>query len=74
MDFVARRFQRVPVFQEGRVLADGTAEEVFGQPDLLRAAGLEAPQITRLGRELGLSGTVLTVEAFVDGIRSAGRP
>ncbi|BAS26734.1 energy-coupling factor ABC transporter ATP-binding protein [Limnochorda pilosa] len=73
MDFVARHFHRVLVFQEGRVLADGTAGEVFGQPELLSAAGLEAPQITRLGRELGLAETVLTSEAFVDRVRSATR-
>ena len=70
MEFVARHFQRVLVFQDGRVLADGPAAEIFGQPERLASAGLQAPQITRLGRELGLSSTILTVEAFVETIRS----
>jgi len=70
MEFVARHFQRVLVFQDGRVLADDTAEAIFAQPELLAAAGLQAPPITRLGQALGLPATVLTVEAFVEAVRA----
>ncbi len=70
MDFVARYFQRVLVFQGGQVLADGTAEEIFARPDLLRQAGLEPPPVTVLGRELGLARPPLTVEDFVARIRA----
>src|SRR5690606_4596019 len=70
MEFVARHFQRVLVFQDGRVLPDDTAEAIFAQPELLAAAGLHAPPITRLGPALGLSATVLTVEAFVEAVRA----
>ncbi|MFO7275239.1 MAG: ABC transporter ATP-binding protein [Bacillota bacterium] len=70
MDFVARYFERVLVFHEGRVLADGTAQEIFRQPDLLRQAGLEPPPITELGRALGLPDPPLTVEAFVARVRA----
>ncbi|MBY6278027.1 energy-coupling factor ABC transporter ATP-binding protein [Symbiobacterium thermophilum] len=70
MDFVARYFQRVLVFQDGQVLADGTAQEIFAQPDLLRKAGLEPPPITLLGQGLGLPDPPLTVEAFVARVRA----
>lgn len=70
MDFVARYFQRVLVFQDGQVLADGTAQEIFSRPDLLRRAGLEPPPITLLGQGLGLPDPPLTVEAFVARVRA----
>ena len=69
MNFVARYFQRVLVFCDGRVLADGDAGSVFSQPELLRQAALEAPQITRLAHALELGEPVLTVEQFVDQVR-----
>lgn len=70
MDFVARYFQRVLVFQGGQVLADGTAGEIFAQPEVLRQAGLEPPPITVLGQQLGLARPPLTVEDFVARIRA----
>lgn len=73
MDFVARYFDRVLVFQGGHLLADGEAGEIFARPDLLQTAGLESPQITVLGRELGLSKPPLTVEGFVARMGSGNR-
>ncbi|MGE5672302.1 MAG: energy-coupling factor ABC transporter ATP-binding protein, partial [Mycobacterium leprae] len=69
MEFVARYFDRVLVFQDGHVLADDQAGSVFTQPSLLKAAGLEPPQITSLGLALGLAEPVLTVEAFVEAMQ-----
>lgn len=66
MNFVARHFRRVLVFHEGRVLADSTAEDVFSRSDLLQTAGVEAPQIARFGRKIGLAKLTLTVESFVE--------
>lgn len=66
MDFVARYFDRVLVFQGGQVLLDGTAAEVFSRADVLRAAGLEPPQIAQLSIALGMTPPALTVEAFVN--------
>lgn len=65
MDFVARYFDRVLVFQGGQVLADGTAGEVFNQPEVLRKAGLEPPQVTLLSQRLGLPSSALTGEDLV---------
>jgi len=70
MNFVAQYFQRVLVFSEGRVLADGDAAAVFSQADVLRRAGVEAPQITRLSQALKLAPPALTVEQFVARVQS----
>lgn len=65
MDFVARHFDRVLVFCDGRVTADGTAADVFQQTDVLAEAALEAPAIARIARRLGLDDTVLTADDFI---------
>lgn len=40
----AARADRIVVLDDGKVLLDGTPEQVFSQPDVLRAAGLDVPQ------------------------------
>lgn len=62
MDFVAEVFERVIVFAEGRMLADGCAKEVFADMEILRKAYLEQPSVTRLGRELGFDDIFLKEE------------
>lgn len=52
MDFVAENFERVIVFAKGKIIMDGTAGEVFSKEDILRAASLEQPNITKLGQKL----------------------
>jgi energy-coupling factor transport system ATP-binding protein len=52
MDEVARLASRVVVINEGRVVADGTAREIFAREDDLRALGLGLPQAASLVREL----------------------
>lgn len=72
MDFVARFFDRVIVLAEGELLADDTAAKVFSQGEVLTKAAVEAPQITELGRRLGLQNPVLTPEDFVTAVTSLG--
>ena len=64
MDFVARNFSRVLVFCAGQVLIDGSAEEVFGQPDLIRTSYVESPVPVLVSKDLGMETCPLTVEAF----------
>ena len=64
MDFVARNFSRVLVFHNGTLLIDGSAEEVFSRPELIRQSFVEPPVPALVSRDLGMSGTPLTVEAF----------
>lgn len=58
MDEVAYA-DRVVLIDEGAVLAIGTPKELFSQGDLMRKAGLEVPQITRLFELLRESGADL---------------
>jgi len=45
---LARIAERVVLLKEGRVMADGPTRQVLSDEELLRAAGLEAPQPTAL--------------------------
>ncbi|TCL68484.1 energy-coupling factor transport system ATP-binding protein [Hydrogenispora ethanolica] len=65
MDFVAETFERVIVFQDGKVILDGDARTVFGATDLLYRAKLEPPHVTQLCKRLGYRETFLTVEEFI---------
>ncbi len=67
----AVRADRVIVFDSGRVIMDGTPEEVYAEPEKLRAAGLELPQcaelIYRLRRHgIKLEGSCITPEMCAD--------
>ncbi len=63
---------RVVVMDEGRVLADGTPQEVFEQQDLLLELGLDVPQPTALCAALRRHGvampTALTPEDCAEAI------
>ena len=53
MDFVAESFERVIVMAHGKVLADGTKEEVFAQKGVLEQARIDQPYLTKLCQQLG---------------------
>ena len=52
MDFVAEYFERVIVMAHGSILADGNADEVFCQDEVLEEAKLQKPYITQLYERL----------------------
>ena len=52
MDFVAEYFERVLVMAHGRILADGNADEVFRQDEVLEEAKLQKPYMTQLYERL----------------------
>ncbi|GJM78279.1 hypothetical protein HMSSN139_07750 [Paenibacillus sp. HMSSN-139] len=54
MQLVHRWATRVIVMHDGRVLADGTAAQVFSSPELIRRAGLALTQSMELSAALGL--------------------
>ncbi|WP_018751831.1 ABC transporter ATP-binding protein [Paenibacillus sanguinis] len=54
MQLVHRWATRVIVMHQGRILADGTAEEVFASPHLVQQAGLALTQSMQLSLALGL--------------------
>ncbi|MBO5898351.1 MAG: energy-coupling factor transporter ATPase [Clostridia bacterium] len=69
----AARADRIVVLDDGRVLRDGTPEQIFSEPELLMEIGLDVPQSAALVhrlRKAGLSldGEVGTPEACVETI------
>jgi len=66
IDFCAENFQRIIALGQGQVLLDGSAQEVLGQDETLALTYVDPPQLTRLGKRLGLSGVVRNPEEFLD--------
>ncbi len=73
MDVVARFSRRLVVMDHGRLVMDGSAEEIFSQEERLRSLGLEPPQIVtilQLLREKGweIPTGILDLEEAVEAI------
>ena len=76
MPIVGRYAQRIIAMAEARIMADGPAEEVFAQTEILKKTFLMPPQITQLAQastELGFDPGILTVEEMVDTYRQLGK-
>jgi energy-coupling factor transport system ATP-binding protein len=68
MELAARYCSRLVVMKDGLVIMDGTPREVFSQPEKLKEAWLNPPQITQLAQRLatyGMPADVLTVDEFL---------
>ncbi|MBO5407958.1 MAG: energy-coupling factor transporter ATPase [Clostridia bacterium] len=64
---------RIVVIEKGKILLDGTPKEIFSEYEILKATGLDVPQITALSYELHKAGfpidsCILSVEEFVEQI------
>lgn len=66
LDFCGEHFERIVVMSGGRILADGDADQILRQADVLASAGVEPPQLVRLALALGLPGAPQTAGAFVN--------
>ena len=60
----AARADRVIVINDGQIVMDGTAKEVFSRVDELRSMGLEVPQGTELIHELNKCGFDLPIDTI----------
>lgn len=69
IDFCAENFERVIALSQGKILLDGQANEVLGQEQILATTYVDPPQLTRLGKRLGLQQTVRTQEEFLRALR-----
>ena len=69
IDFCAENFERVIALSNGQVLLDGPAREVLGQEKILAQTYVDPPQLTRLGKRLGLKETVTRQEEFLKAIK-----
>lgn len=56
MDDIAALCCRITALDGGRVVAAGTRREIFSQPDLLQAHGLDIPPVARIAQELRAQG------------------
>ncbi len=70
IDFCAENFERVIALSKGRVLLDGPAREVLGQEEILAQTYVEPPQLTRLGKKLGMKETVRNQEEFLNAYKN----
>jgi energy-coupling factor transport system ATP-binding protein len=69
IDFCAENFDRVIALSKGKILLDGRAQDVLGQEEILAQTYVDPPQLTRLGKRLGLKETVRTQEEFLKALR-----
>jgi len=76
MDDAARFAQRILVFNQGRVIMDGTPVEVFSRAEELCAIGLSVPRAAQIAMELrrqgmDLPGTIYTHEQLLAAVLQA---
>ena len=64
-EFLARFVDRIVVLSEGRILLEGTPEEVFSKVDKIRRYGIRPPQVTEIGYHLKLNPLPLNLEEFI---------
>ena len=65
IDFCAENFERVIAMSQGKILLDGNSSDVLGQEEMLATTYVDPPQLTRLGKRLGLKDTVRNQEEFL---------
>lgn len=65
MQLVSEWATRIIVMHQGRIIADGTKDEIFADGLLLRRAGLAQTQLMELSRMLGLPKICSSLEEFV---------
>ena len=66
LDFCAAHAERVIVMADGKILADGPAEDVLTQSERLSQAAVIAPQLVRLAQALDLPKAALKVDKFIE--------
>jgi energy-coupling factor transport system ATP-binding protein len=69
IDFCAENFDRVIALARGQVLLDGQAGSVLGKEDILAQTYVDPPQLTRLGKRLGIKETVRNQEEFLAALK-----
>ena len=66
MQLVCQWAQRIVVLKNGRVIADGTRDQIFGDRPLLEEVGIRPPEIFSMGQALDQRALCYTVEEFLD--------
>lgn len=71
MDFCAENFERIVAMSEGKILLDGPVIDVIAQSETLATTYVDPPQLTRLGKSLGLPETTRDQDSFLRAFRKA---
>lgn len=66
MQLVCEWAQRIIVLCGGKVVADGTRDEIFGNRDLAALVGIRPPEIFSMGQALNEKALFYTVPEFLD--------
>lgn len=69
IDFCAENFERVVAMSQGKVILDGKAVQVLGQAEILATTFVDPPQLTRLGKRLGLEQTITNQADFLAALK-----
>jgi energy-coupling factor transport system ATP-binding protein len=69
IDFCAENFDRLIAMAAGEILLDGPVLDVIAQDERLSTTFVDPPQLTRLGKELGLAKTVKDQAGFLRAFR-----
>ncbi|MFB6276031.1 MAG: ABC transporter ATP-binding protein [Halothece sp.] len=56
--------QRIVILNEGKMIADDYAENIFSEPTLVSKTGVDAPISLQVAKTLGIDGNPLTLEQF----------
>lgn len=66
MQLVCDWAERIIVLCEGKVVADGSRDEIFGNRDIIRQVGIRPPEIFTMGQTLLPDALCYTIEQFLN--------
>ena len=66
MQLVCEWAERIIVLYQGRVVADGTRDEIFGNRKITELVGIRPPEIFTMGKELNENAKCYTISDFVE--------
>ena len=71
MQLVCQWADRIVVLRGGKVVGDGSREEVFGNTELARLVGIRPPEIFSMAHALDAAARCFTVDEFVSDFQEA---
>lgn len=69
MDFVAKNFPRIIAMAHKNIIADGTAKEIFWNPEIVAESKIKMPQIGQVAAALELEGRILFRDELTRAVR-----
>lgn len=72
MQLVCEWADRIIVLSQGKVLADGSRDAIFGDAALLQQVGIRPPEIFSMGQALDEKALCYTIEEFLDAFEKTG--